>query len=214
MLAQQELHERQGGNLLLAILFGLRENGEVPLIADAAEPGHRNGIGNASIEKFPPADTDNPRDERHGRRSAHPLDVFGIPIAAAVVDRLPGRHVGADDVKFARILGEGRSIERIEDLGKGVIAELLSVEVSGLEELTQADVTRVAAIGRIVAQHPSDLVRLVVAAKDGTGRDADKPVKLNFLLHEDIKNPSGVESPHASAFQHQSLLHAPPLQTR
>ena len=51
------------------------------------------------------------------------------------------------------------------------------------------------------------LARLVVAAKDRTGRNTDGTVKAYVVFQEDIDDAAGKQAAHRTAFQHKSLFH-------
>lgn len=77
--------------LLLRNRAGLREDHDVSSVSSVVGPRDRDGVGQAAIQELHAAHFDDPRDQGHGGRRAHPLDVLGVPVGAAVVDGRPVR---------------------------------------------------------------------------------------------------------------------------
>ena len=153
------------------------------------------------------ADLDDLGRQRHGRRSFHPEDVLGVAPAAFVVDGVAGAHIGADDEEIHRGGGKRGFVERVELFRHSVIAELLTVQVAGAQQILEAGIALVVAILGVVADGAADLMGLVVAAEHRAGRYADRAVHGDAVFHQNVQNTCGEHPPHGAAFQNQSGLH-------
>ena len=104
-------------------------------------------------------------------------------------------------------LPEGFLVKGVQLFGDIVVTELLTVQVAGAQQISEAGIPLVVAVGGVVADGAADLVGLVVAAEHGPGRHAHGAVHLDALLHQDIQNTGGEHAPHGTAFQDQSGFH-------
>ena len=85
-----------------------------------------------------------------------------------------------------------------------MVAELLTVQVAGAQQVAEACVALIVAILGVVADHTADLMGLVVAANGTIQHDA--------MFHQYIQNTGGKHAAHGTAFQHKTRFHiCPPL---
>ena len=72
---------RRGEQLvgLFHIAFGLGEDDDVPVIANALKEAHRNGISGAAVGEGIAIQLYEAGEGRHGGGSPHPLNILGIP---------------------------------------------------------------------------------------------------------------------------------------
>ena len=153
------------------------------------------------------ADLHDPGRQRHGRRSLHPLDVLGVAGAALVVDGVTGAHIGADHEEIHRILCKGLCVEGVQLFRHGVVAELLAVQVAGMQQVAEAGIALILTVFGVVADGAADLVRLIIAAEHRTGRHTNGTVQHDAVLHQHIQNTRSEHAAHGAAFQHKSCFH-------
>ena len=87
------------------------------------------------------------------------------------------------------------------------VAELLTVQVAGAQQVAEACVALIVAILGVVADHTADLMGLVVAAEHRTGRNANGTIQHDAMLHQYIQNTGGKHAAHGTAFQHKTRFH-------
>ena len=75
-----------------------------------------------------------------------------------LVDGPPGEHVGADGIEFHRTGVESGSVEKVELVGQGMVAELAAEEVARSEPGPQTAVAPVVSQPLIVADDASRLL--------------------------------------------------------
>jgi hypothetical protein len=95
---------------------------------------------------------------------------------------------------------EGRDVEGVEVLRKGVVGKTGAEDAAGGKERPEAAVARVVGVAQIIAEDTSWLTALVVAAETGSGGDADESVERHIVLEEYVEDACGEESPHGSPF--------------
>ena len=88
-----------------------------------------------------------------------------------------------------------------------MVAELLTVQVAGAQQVAEACVALIVAILGVVADHTADLMGLVVAAEHRTGRNANGTIQHDAMLHQYIQNTGGKHAAHGTAFQHKTRFH-------
>ena len=124
-----------------------------------------------------------------------------------MVDGLTGTHIGAHHKKVHGVLPESLGVKRVQLFRHGMVAEILTVQVAGAQQIAEAGIAFVVAIGGVVADGPPDLVGFVVAAEHCPRRHANGTVQLDVMLHQHIQYASGEHSAHSAAFQHKSCFH-------
>ena len=124
-----------------------------------------------------------------------------------MIDGLARFHIGADHKEIHGGGGKGRLVERIQLFGHLVVAEILAVQVAGAQQVAEAGIAFVIAVGGVVADGPPDLVGFVVAAEHCSRRNTYHAVYRDALLHQNIQNTGSEHAPHGTAFQDQSGLH-------
>ena len=197
----------QHGILLFHKPLGLGQDDEVPLVADGLKEADGDGIGNAAVQQAVMADLDDLCGQWHGSRGFHPAHILRITGAALMIDRVAGADIGADHKVIHGGFPESLVIERVELFGHLVVAEILTVQVAGAQQIAEAGIAFVVAIGGVVADGPPDLVGFVVAAEHCSRRNTYHTVYRDALLHQNIQNTGGEHAPHGTAFQDQSGLH-------
>ena len=180
---------------------------EVPLVTQALEEADGDGVSYAAVQKGIVADPDGLGGQRHGRRGLHPAHVLGIAGAALVIDGVAGTHIGAHHKKIHGVLCKCLCVEHIQLFRHGVVAELLTVQVAGAQQVAEACVALIVAILGVVADHTADLMGLVVAAEHRTGRNANGTIQHDAMLHQYIQNTGGKHAAHGTAFQHKTRFH-------
>ena len=165
---------------------------------------HGDGIGNAAVQQLIMADLYDLGRQRHGGGCLHPLDILGIAGAALVIDGVAGTHIGAHHKKVHGVLCKCLCVEHVQLFRHGVVAELLTVQVAGAQQVAEACVALIVAILGVVADHTADLMGLVVAAEHRTGRNANGTIQHDAMLHQYIQNTGGKHAAHGTAFQHKA----------
>ena len=192
---------------LFLIVLRLGQDDDVAPVADGLEEPHRDRIRDAAVQQPVLPDLDGAGGQRHGGRSLHPLQVLGAAGAALVVNRVAGAQLGAHHEELHRGGGKRLHIEGVQLFRDLVVTELLAVQVSGVQQVVEAGVPLVVAVGQIVADGPARLVRLVVAAEHRPRRHAGRAVEGHAVLHPNIGDARGEHPPHGAAFQDQSGFH-------
>ena len=145
--------------------------------------------------------------QRHGSGSLHPLEILGVAGAALMIDGVAGAHISANYEKIHRIFAECFFVKGIQLFRHGVVAELFAVKIAGAQQVAEAGIPPITAVFGIVTDDAPDLVRLVIAAKHRTRRDADGSVQPDLMLHQHIQNTCGEHPAHGTAFHHKSCFH-------
>ena len=205
---------RPDGGQQLVFLFlvapGLGQDDDVPLVADRLKKTHRDGVGDAAVQQLVGPDLDDAGGKGHGSRSLHPLEVLRAAGAALVVDGVAGAQLGADHKELHRGGREGLDIEGVQLFRDLVVAELFAVQIAGVQQVVETGVPLVVAVGKVVADGPPRLVRLIVAAEHRPRRDADRAVKRDAVFHQNIGDARGEHPAHGAALQNQSGFHGDP----
>ena len=118
-----------------------------------------------------------------------------------MIDGVAGADIGADYKVIHGGFPESLVIERVELFGHLVVAEILTVQVAGAQQIAEAGIAFVIAVGGVVADGPPDLVGFVVAAEHCSRRNTYHAVYRDALLHQNIQNTGGEHAPHGTAFQ-------------
>ena len=153
------------------------------------------------------ADLDDLCGQRHGCRGFHPAHILRITGAALIIDGVAGADIGADHKVIHGGFPESLVVERVELFGHLVVAEILAVQVAGAQQVAEAGIAFVLAVGGVVADGPPDLVGFVVAAEHCPRRHTNGTVQLDVMLHQHIQYAGGEHSAHSAAFQHKSCFH-------
>ena len=185
---------------LLQVVGGLGEDDEVATEALLLEVAQGDGVGNAAIDEPLVADGHYLGDNGHGGRGKDPVVEVLSEAVEAAVDGLAGKDVGADEMELHGTAVEGRDVEGVEVLRKGVVGKTGTEDASGGKERPEAAVARVVSVAQIIAEDSSRLTALVVAAETGSGGDADESVERHIVLEEYVEDACGEESPHGSPF--------------
>ena len=116
-----------------------------------------------------------------------------------MIDGVAGADIGADHKVIHGGFPESLVIERVELFGHLVVAEILTVQVAGAQQIAEAGIAFVIAVGGVVADGPPDLVGFVVAAEHCSRRNTYHTVYRDALLHQNIQNTGGEHAPHGTA---------------
>ena len=88
-----------------------------------------------------------------------------------------------------------------------MVAELLAVQIAGVDPVAKAGIPLVGAIGGVIADRAACLLGFVIAAKHRPSRHANGTVYCDAVLHQYVQHACGKHPPHGAAFQNQACLH-------
>ena len=165
----------------------------------------RNRIGHTAVDVFVPVNLDRRRHQRQRRRCAH-----SVEIEHGAFDRQvrggSKKHVRRDGVHL-----DGARVERLVVKGVQAVLDIVEDKVvthnrargrkrCGAHEATVVAESQVDAVGT------ADLVRLIVHAVEGAGRDAVHRRDFDTSLHEDVEHACGKLPAKATALQDERDL--------
>ncbi len=92
--------------------------------------------------------------------------------------------------KVHGVLSQSLCVEHVQLFRHGVVAELLTVQVAGAQQVAEACVALICAVFCVVADHTPDLVRLIVAAEHGPRRHTNGTIQHDAMLHQTSRTPA------------------------
>ena len=186
---------------LLDIIRRLRQNHNAPRITDALKESKRYRIRDTAVQIEAVSDPDRSGRGRHRGGRAHIEHILSGTCLTLMIIRLSGFRICNNTPELHRIRGKGAHIKRIELLRQLTIVKIRIVQVPCSKERPHADIARVAAVFRIVADRPPDLPGLIIAAENSACRHPDSAVEFDFVFHENIRNPGRIHSAHRAALK-------------